>query len=76
MIPDDELPFGIEALDASISFIARRGWIGDALATRSGRVGLRIGLLVRAKQPRPSGVSACLGGGRAGLGWPIEGGAG
>lgn len=48
--PDDELPSGIDALNASTSFVARRGWVGDALDPRGRRIGCRIWLLDRAKQ--------------------------
>ena len=48
--PDDELPTGIDALNAQTSFVARRGWVGDALDSRGRKIGCRIWLLDRAKQ--------------------------
>lgn len=48
--PDDELPSGIDALNASTSFVARRGWAGDALDRLGRKIGCRIWLLDRAKQ--------------------------
>jgi phage gp46-like protein len=48
--PDDELPDGVDALNASTSFVARRGWIGDALDPLGRKIGSRIWLLNRAKQ--------------------------
>lgn len=48
--PDDELPSGIDALNASTSFVSRRGWIGDALDRLGRKIGCRIWLLDRAKQ--------------------------
>lgn len=48
--PDDDLPSGVDALNASTSFVARRGWVGDALDSRGRRIGCRIWLLDRAKQ--------------------------
>lgn len=48
--PDDELPDGIDALNASTSFVARRGWVGDALDRLGRKIGCRIWLLDRAKQ--------------------------
>ncbi|WNJ89177.1 phage GP46 family protein [Bosea sp. 685] len=48
--PDDELPDGVDALNASTSFVARRGWIGDALDALGRKIGSRIWLLNRAKQ--------------------------
>ena len=48
--PDDELPDGIDALNASTSFVSRRGWAGDALDALGRRIGSRIWLLNRAKQ--------------------------
>jgi len=48
--PDDELPGGIDALNASTSFVTRRGWVGDALDRLGRKIGCRIWLLDRAKQ--------------------------
>lgn len=48
--PDDELPSGIDALNAATSFVARRGWVGDALDRLGRKIGCRIWLLDRAKQ--------------------------
>lgn len=48
--PDDALPAGIDALKAATSFVARRGWVGDALDASRRRIGCRIWLLDRAKQ--------------------------
>lgn len=48
--PDDELPSGIDALNASTSFVSRRGWVGDALDRLGRKIGCRIWLLDRAKQ--------------------------
>ena len=48
--PDDELPSGIDALNASSSFVSRRGWVGDALDRPGRKIGCRIWLLDRAKQ--------------------------
>lgn len=48
--PDDDLPSGIDALNASSSFVARRGWAGDALDAYGRRIGSRLWLLDRAKQ--------------------------
>ena len=52
--PDDELPTGIDALNAPTSFIARRGWVGDALDAQGRRSGSRLWLLDRAKQTEPT----------------------
>ncbi|SIP96377.1 phage GP46 family protein [Bosea sp. TND4EK4] len=48
--PDDELPSGIDALNAPSSFVARRGWAGDALDPLGRKIGCRLWLLDRAKQ--------------------------
>lgn len=48
--PDDELPTGIDALNAQTSFVSRRGWVGDALDAKGRKIGCRIWLLDRAKQ--------------------------
>lgn len=48
--PDDELPTGIDALNAATSFVSRRGWVGDALDRLGRKIGCRIWLLDRAKQ--------------------------
>jgi phage gp46-like protein len=48
--PDDELPDGVDALNASTSFVTRRGWSGDALDPLGRRIGWRGWLLNRAKQ--------------------------
>lgn len=47
--PDDELPSGIDALNAQTSFVSRRGWAGDALDPFGRRIGSRLWLLDRAK---------------------------
>lgn len=48
--PDDELPDGVDALNAQTSFVARRGWAGDGLDLLGRRIGSRLWLLNRAKQ--------------------------
>lgn len=48
--PDDELPDGVDALNAATSFVTRRGWAGDALDALGRRIGSRLWLLNRAKQ--------------------------
>lgn len=48
--PDDELPDGVDVLNASTSFVDRRGWSGDALDPLGRRIGSRLWLLNRAKQ--------------------------
>lgn len=48
--PDDELPSGTDALNASTSFVSRRGWVGDALDTLGRKSGSRLWLLDRAKE--------------------------
>jgi phage gp46-like protein len=48
--PDDDLPEGRDALNVSSSFVARRGWAGDALDAYGRRIGSRLWLLERAKQ--------------------------
>lgn len=48
--PDDVLPSGVDALNAASSFVARRGWPGDALDAYGRRIGSRLWLLDRAKQ--------------------------
>jgi len=48
--PDDELPTGIDDLNAPSSFVARRGWPGDALDAQGRLIGSRLWLLDRAKQ--------------------------
>lgn len=48
--PDDDLPTGVDALNASSSFVARRGWAGDALDPFGRRIGSRLWLLDREKQ--------------------------
>lgn len=48
--PDDELPSGIDTINAPTSFVARRGWAGDALDPLGRKIGWRGWLLDRAKQ--------------------------
>lgn len=48
--PDDDLPTGIDALNAPSSFVTRRGWAGDALDPFGRRIGSRLWLLDREKQ--------------------------
>jgi phage gp46-like protein len=52
--PDDELPDGVDALNAQTSFVTRRGWSGDALDRLGRRIGSRLWLLNRAKQSEPT----------------------
>lgn len=47
---DDELPDGVDTLNAATSFVTRRGWSGDALDALGRRIGSRLWLLNRAKQ--------------------------
>ncbi len=47
---DDDLPTGVDALNASSSFVTRRGWAGDALDPFGRRIGSRLWLLDREKQ--------------------------
>ena len=48
--PDDDLPTGVDALNASSSLVTRRGWAGDALDPFGRRIGSRLWLLDREKQ--------------------------
>ena len=48
--PDDDLPTGVDALNAPSSFVTRRGWAGDALDPFGRRIGSRLWLLDREKQ--------------------------
>lgn len=48
--PDDELPTGIDDLNAPSSFVSRRGWSGDALDAQGRLIGSRLWLLDRAKE--------------------------
>lgn len=48
--PDDPLPDGIGDLNRPTSFIARRGWAGDAVDGQGRLIGSRLWLLDRAKE--------------------------
>jgi len=48
--PDDELPTGIDDLNAPTSFVSRRGWSGDAVDAQGRLIGSRLWLLNRAKE--------------------------